>query len=138
MNLELSRSDWVGVGVGAAVGLYQGIALFDSEIGLAFENIGILPLLLFGLLSPPVLVLLNKFSPTSMLGIYRKIGNYINVIFSMVAFGIFTGISGFTYYWLAGGSASSLPMLAFFSSAGVGFCLAHFINPELGRPKAQS
>jgi hypothetical protein len=136
MKIELLKSDWIGIGVGTVMGLYQGIVVFDSEIMKGLENAAIMPVVLFGLFGPPLLALLNKFLPLQMPSFYKAIGKYINTIFLMVAFGIFTGISGFTYYWLVGGPSSVLFLLSFFSSAGVGFFFAYLIYPELAfRPE---
>lgn len=136
MKIELLKSDWVGIGIGTLMGLYQGIAVFDSEIGKGLENAAIMQVVLLGLFGPPVLALLNKFFSFQMPGFYKFIGKYINTIFLMVAFGVFTGISGFTYYWLVGGSSSALFLLSFFSSAGIGFFFAYLIYPELAyRPE---
>ncbi|WP_105200742.1 MULTISPECIES: hypothetical protein [unclassified Pseudoalteromonas] len=139
MKFEFLRSDWVGIGIGSVMGLYQGIVVFDSEIGRGLENAAILPVVLFGLFGPPILALLNRFLPMPMPGTYRAIGKYVNTIFLMVAFGIFTGLSGFTYYWLVGGPDSVLFLLSFFSSAGVGFFFAYLIYPELAfRPESNA
>ena len=139
MKIELLRSDWVGIVLGSVMGLYQGIVVFDSEIGRGLENAAIFPVVLFGLFGPPVLALLNKFLPIPMPRMYKAIGKYVNIIFLMIAFGIFTGISGFTYYWVVGGSNSVLFLLSFFSSAGVGFLFAYLIYPELAfRPESNA
>ncbi|MFS1523896.1 hypothetical protein ACL7TT_07255 [Microbulbifer sp. 2304DJ12-6] len=139
MKLELAKSDWMGIGIGAVIGLYQGIVVFNSEIGRGLENATIMPVILFGLFGPAVLALLNKFLPIRMPGFYKTIGKYVNTIFLMAAFGIFTGISGFTYYLLVGGPNSVLFLLSFFSSAGVGFFFAYLIYPELAfRPDSNT
>lgn len=136
MKIEFLKSDWIGIGIGAVVGIFQGLSVFYSEIGKGLENADIMPVVFFGLLAPPVLALLNKFLPLQMPSFYKAIGKYVNTIFLMVAFGLFTGISGFTYYCLVGGSNSALFLLSFFSSAGVGFFFAYLIYPELAcRPE---
>ena len=53
------------------------------------------------------------------------------MIFFMITFGIFTGISGFGYYLFVNGDSSAIPILSFFGSAGIGFIFAYLINPEL-------
>ncbi|WP_126166459.1 hypothetical protein [Shewanella khirikhana] len=137
MRIELLKSDWIGIGIGAVIGLYQGIVVFDSEIGAGLENADIMTVVLFGLFGPPFLALLNKFLPLKTPSFYKAVGKYINIIFLMISFFVFTGISGFTYYWLVGGPNSALYLLSFFSSAGVGFFFAHLIYPELAfRPES--
>ncbi|GGD53810.1 hypothetical protein [Lacimicrobium alkaliphilum] len=139
MKIEILKSDWIGIGLGALIGLYQGIVVFDSEIGRGLDNAEIWPVILFGLFGPPILALLNKYLPLPMPGFYKAIGKYVNTIFLMVAFGICTGISGFTYYWVVGGPDSVLFLLSFFSSAGGGFFLAYLIYPELAfRPESNA
>ena len=139
MKFELLRSDRIGIGAGAVMGLFQGVVIFDSAIGRGLDNAAILPMVLVGLFGPPVLALINRFLPIPMPGMYKAIGKYVNTIFLMVSFGIFTGISGFAYYWLVGGPDGVLFLLSGFSSSGVGFFFAYLIYPELAfRPESNA
>ncbi|WP_037457955.1 hypothetical protein [Shewanella sp. HN-41] len=131
MKFELLKSDWIGIVVGGLIGLIQGVVIFTNEGQQWLGEVDLLPVILFGLFGPPILALFNRLLPLPMPGFYKTVGKYINTIFAIIAFGLCTGLSGFTYYLIIGGPDSVLFMLSFFSSAGLGFFFAYLIYPEL-------
>ncbi|MCT7360660.1 hypothetical protein [Thalassolituus pacificus] len=131
MKIRFLPSDWLGLAAGTVAGLIQGITIFSSNIILHTENTPVLPGVFFGLFAPAILALFSKIIPLPAPATNQKIGRYINMIFFMITFGIFTGISGFGYYLFVNGDSSAIPILSFFGSAGIGFIFAYLINPEL-------
>ena len=133
MKCELLKSDWTGIIIGGLLGLLQGVAVFTSEQPQWFGDVDLLPVVLFGLIGPPILALLNKLFSLPLPRFYETVGRYINTVFAVIAYGIGTGMSGFGYYLTVGGPESALFQLSFFSSAGLGFFFAFLIYPELAQ-----
>ena len=137
--MNLYRSDWIGILVGVAMGSYQPFAILDKPIFPVVVNEALIPIILFGVLTPPLLALVEKFILKSHWPIVEKIGKYINLYFMMIAYGISTGVVGLAYHLSIGLPEHTFMPIVFFCSAGFGFLAAYFIQPELAyRPNEKA
>lgn len=131
MQKSLHHSDWFGILIGMALGVVQPFVIIEKAFGPEMNSNTLISVALFGLFAPPILAIVNKLFKTARSSFFEFIGNYVNTVFMMIAFGLSTGATGLVYHLAIGLPSNTLMPIVFFGAAGFGFVLAYFIYPDL-------
>ena len=134
MKIQFYKSDWIGIVIGIVMGACQPFFLMDSQGFFKDESVlnqVILQAVIFGLIAPPIVALLNKFIIKKTSYFLKKLSKHVNFMFMTIAFGITAGIVGWTYHFIVGLPKPELLQIAFFGSAGFGFWGAYLIHPQM-------